>query len=59
MTPAVISDVLPGVQREYSRLIDDRLGAAFLAAHMDNPGRGTQGAARVRSCSGRVASAWL
>ena len=50
---------LPGVQKSVSRLVGDRLGAAFLEACDTTTADGRRAAARIRSASCGPASAWL
>ena len=55
-----IAALLPSAQREVSRCIADRAGCAFLAAFdVDDVAEGQRAAARMRSCRGAAASAWL
>jgi Reverse transcriptase (RNA-dependent DNA polymerase) len=59
LSPAFVHNVLPDVQRQYTRAVSDRDGAAFLARFDVATEPGQADAARMRSVACRPASAWI
>jgi len=59
LTAATVDSLLPEAQKLVSRRIADRDGEAFLQSFNVTTDEGKRGAARVRSCQGAAASAWL